>query len=95
MHGNEVVDYVAKLGSKSKIHGPEPFISIVSYASCFSAVKDWSTNRWKSMWNKRKDYLGMKESVGRTSSRITIHLLNLKRPQLNRVVQVLTGHCNL
>ena len=29
------------------------------------------------------------------SSRLTIRLLNLKRPQLNRVVQVLTGHCNL
>ena len=37
----------------------------------------------------------MKESVGWTSSRLTIRLLNLKRPQLNRAVQVLTGHCNL
>ena len=37
----------------------------------------------------------MKEPVGWTSSRLTIRLLNLKRPQLNRVVQVLTGHCNL
>ena len=37
----------------------------------------------------------MNESAGWTSSRLTIRLLNLKRPQLNRVVQVLTGHCNL
>ena len=37
----------------------------------------------------------MKESVGWTSSRLTIRLLNLKRPQLNGVVQALTGHCNL
>ena len=37
----------------------------------------------------------MKESVGWTSSRLTIRLLNLTRPQLNRVVQILTGHCNL
>ena len=37
----------------------------------------------------------MMESVGWTSSRLTIRLLNLKRPQLNRVAQVLTGHCNL
>ena len=34
-------------------------------------------------------------SVGWTSSRLTICLLNLNRLQLNRVVQVLTGHCNL
>ena len=32
----------------------------------------------------------MKEFVGWTSSRLTVHLLNLKRPQLNKVVQVVT-----
>ena len=37
----------------------------------------------------------MKESVDWMSSRLTIRLLNLKRSQLNRAVQVLTGHCNL
>ena len=37
----------------------------------------------------------MKESVSWTSSRLTIRLLNLDRPQLNRVVQVLTRHCHL
>ena len=94
VHGNEMADYVAESGSRSKIHGPESFIT-VSYASCVSTVKDWSTDRWKSMWNERKGCLRMKESVRWTSSRLTIRLLNLKRPQLNRVVQVLTGHCNL
>ena len=94
VHCNEVAHYVAKSGSKSKMHGPEPFIT-VPYASCVSTVKDWSRDRWKSMWNERKDCLRMKESVGYTSSRLTTHLLNLKRPQLNRVEQVLTGHCNL
>ena len=47
------------------------------------------------MWNKWKDCLRIKKSVGWTSSRLIIFLLNCKRPQLNRVVQVLTGHCNL
>ena len=37
----------------------------------------------------------MKESIGWTSSRLTIRLLILKRPQLDRVEQVFTGHCNL
>ena len=63
VHGIEVVDYVAKSGSKSKIHDPESFIT-VSYASCVSTIKDWSTDRCKSMWNKRKDCLRMKDSVG-------------------------------
>ena len=38
-HGNEVADYLAKSRSISKIHGPEPFIT-VPYASCISTVKD-------------------------------------------------------
>ena len=37
----------------------------------------------------------MKKSVGWTSSRLTIRLLNLIRSKLNRVAQVSTGHCNL
>ena len=76
------------------MHGPEPFITI-PYTSCVSTVKNWSTDRWKSMWNKLKECLRMKESVGWTSSRLTVCLLNLMRLQLNRVVQVLTGRCYL
>ena len=90
----DVGDNAAKLGSKSKMHGPERFIA-GSFASCVSSVKEWSTYRWKSMWNKRKDCLMMKESVGWTSLQLTIRLLNLKRLQLNKIEQVLTGHCNL
>ena len=46
--GNEVAHLVAKSGSESKMRGPEPFIT-VPYASCVSTVKDWSTDRLKSM----------------------------------------------
>ena len=56
VHGNEVADNVAKSGSKSKIHGPEPFIT-VPYASCVSTVRDWSTDRLKPTWNERKNPL--------------------------------------
>ena len=42
VHDNKVADYVAKSKSKSKIHGSEPFFT-VPYASCVSAVKNWST----------------------------------------------------
>ena len=90
----QIRHYLAKSGSKSKIHGPELFIT-VPYASCVSMVKEWYTDGRKSMWNKRKDCLRMNESVGWTSLRLTIRLLNLKRPQLNRAEQVLTGYRNL
>ena len=39
VHGNEVADHLPKSGSKSKMHGPEPCIT-VPYASCVSTVKD-------------------------------------------------------
>ena len=47
------------------------------------------------MLNERKDCLRIQESVGWTSSRLTIRLLNLTRPQSYRVVQVLTERCDL
>ena len=28
VHGNEMADYVAKSGSKSKMHGPEPSLTV-------------------------------------------------------------------
>ena len=67
VHGNEVADYVAKSESKSKIHGPERFITVL-YASCVSTVMDWSTDRWRSMWNERKNCLRLKEFVVSTNS---------------------------
>ena len=65
----------------------EPFIA-VPYTSCVSTVKDWFINRWISMWNKRKECLRVEDSVGWTSSLLTIRFLNLKRPQINRLMQV-------
>ena len=37
VYGNKVADFVAKSGSQSKIHGPEPYIT-VPYASCVNTV---------------------------------------------------------
>ena len=48
LHSNVVADYAAKPRSKSKIRSPKPFIT-VPLASCVSTVKDWSTDKWKSM----------------------------------------------
>ena len=47
VHGNEVADYVAKSGSRSKMHGPESF-GTVPYASSVGAIKDWSTDHRRS-----------------------------------------------
>ena len=94
IHGNEKVDKLAKAGSTLQMQGPEPFIT-VPHASLVSELKNWTTERWKSTWNKRKDCLRTKENVGWPSPRLCQRLLNLNRTQLNNVLQVLTGHCNL
>ena len=84
---NKVAVNVANSGSKSKMHNPEPFIA-VPHTNCVSTVKGRSTDRWKCIWNKRKHCLRMKESLDWTSLQLTIRLLSLKRPHLNKVVQV-------
>ena len=94
IQGNEKADILAKSGSALNCLGPEPFISI-PLASCRAAIKDWSVKRWKTSWIERKDCLRTKENVGWASPQLTHRLLRLKRPRINEVLQVLTGHCNL
>ena len=94
IHGNEMADDLAKSGSRMDVEGPEPFIK-VPYASCTGSLRDWTKARWKSSWTNRKDCMRTKENVGWASSRLAKRLLSLKRPHLNQVLQVLTGHCNL
>ena len=86
VQGTEVADYVAKSGSKSKTHGPKSFIA-VPYASWVSTVKDWCV---ESTEGPLED-----EGVCRLDVFSTNNMSPLKRPQLNRVEQVLTGLCNL
>ena len=94
IQSNEKADILAKLGSALNCSGPEPFLSI-PYASYRAAIKDWSVKRWKTSWIKRKDCLRTKENVGWASPQLTQRLLRFKRPRINKVLQVLTGHCNL
>ena len=88
------MDNLAKTGSTLNSHGPEPFAP-VPYASCTSEIRDWCLKRWKSSWLNKKDCLRTRRNVGWASPRLSQRLLSLKRPYLNQVMQVLTGHCNL
>ena len=94
IQGNEKADILAKSGSALNCSGAEPFISI-PYASCRAAIKDRSVKRWKTSWIERKDCVRTKENGGWALPQLTQRLLRLKRPRINEVLQVLTGHCNL
>ena len=52
VHGDEVADYVAKSGSKSKIHGPEPFIT-VPYSSVRRVFERGGGRRFRKFENKK------------------------------------------
>ena len=45
--------------------------------------------------NRTKGQLENKKNVGWASPQLTQRLLRLKRPRINKVLQVLTDHCNL
>ena len=94
IHGNENADILAKSGSALNCFGPEPFIPI-PYASCCAAVKEWRVKRWKTSSIERKHCQRTKKNVEWAPLFLTYRLLGLKRPRLNEVLQVLTGHCNL
>ena len=94
IQGNEKADILPISRSALNCLGPEPFISI-PYASCRAAIKDWSVKRWKTSWIERKESLKTEKNVEWASPQLTQRLLRLKRPRLNEMLQVLTGHCNL
>ena len=93
IQGNKKADILAKSGSALNCLGPDPFISI-PYVSCRAAIKNLSVKRWKTSWIERKGCLSTKKNVERASPQLTQRLLRLKRPRLNEMLQVLTGHCN-
>ena len=45
--------------------------------------------------DRTKGVLENKKNVGWASPQLTIRLLRFKRPRINKVLQVLTCHCNL
>ena len=94
IHGNEKADILAKPRSALNCLGPEPFIPI-PYASCCAAVKEWSVKRRKTSRIERKGCQRTKENVEWAPPFLTHRLLSLKRPRLNEVLQIITGHWNL
>ena len=94
IQGDGKADILAKSGSALNCLGPEPFIPL-PYASCRAIIKDWSVKRWRKSLIERKDCWRTKECVEWASPQLTQRLLSLKRPRLNELLQVLTGHCNL
>ena len=85
---------MAKSESTATVSDLEPFVAGPN-VSCKAEIREWFKKRWKTSWANCKDCLRTKEHVRWASPRLSQRLIGLSRRNLNQVLQVLTGHCNL
>ena len=92
--GNEEADMLAKKGAELVLVGPEPFLP-VSSAIFKKKTNNNLISKWNSIWNSLKSCRQTKLWMPVCSNKIEKALKNLSRQDLGRLVQFITGHCNL
>ena len=92
--GNELADKLAKAGATSITKGPEPFLPI-PYSYPKTKTKLILTKQWNSRWKTLNSCRQTKLWFECSSDKLSKHLTKLCRFDLGRLVQFITGHCNL
>ena len=92
--GNESADQYAKRGSEVAMYGPEPFLPV---PQSFIDVKILSktTQKWDKRWSKAKTCSQTKLWFESTTTKFSNFLNKASRIEVGRLVQFITGHCNL
>ena len=93
IQGNEAADALARAASHTPLLGPEPGIP-VSLSTLELCIKDWKLETFTSSWNS----IGIaRQSKNCISIRpaCTKYFLSLKKKNLKRLTDILTGHCSL
>ena len=92
--GNEEADRLAKAGSEMSMQGPEPFLPVPD--SYFKKITNTDLYAaWNSRWKKLKSCRQTKLFVKHCSNKTEKVLKEINRFDLGRLVQFITGHCNL
>ena len=92
--GNEVANQNAKTGSEVMVSGPEPFLPVPqSYID--SIISKKIQNKWSNRWKDIKTCRQTKKWFVTISSKIQDFLRKGSRIEIGRIVQFITGHCNL
>ena len=92
--GNEKADQLAKKGAEMAAMGPEPFLPIP--ASFWSnAIKGAFLDKWKDRWAGSSTARQTKLWFPKPDAKISLELKHLSRSDLGRLVQFITGHCNM
>lgn len=92
--GNEKADTLAGVGTSRSFIGPEPYFGI-SKTTRKSLINKWLTKQHQKTW---KNYDGARHTkiFCKTPSKdLSEKLLNLSRPNIKRIIEVITNHCGL
>ena len=94
--GNEKADpdQLAKKGAMLNTEGPEPFVPI-SKSIFKHHTKLKYDQKWKKRWKDSSQFRQTKLWFPEPSSKIHYNLGQITRPEASKMIQVLTGHCNL
>ena len=92
--GNEAADLYAKLGSETKVSGPEPFLP-VPQSFIDTKISDKIKQKWTKRWSKEKSCRQTKLWFETISTKFKAFLAKGSRIEVGRLVQFITGHCNL
>ena len=92
--GNEAADLYAKLGSESKASGPEPFLP-VPQSFITTKIVEKIKRKWTKRWTVEKSCRQTKLWFETISTKFKAFLAKGSRIEVGRLVQFITGHCNL
>ena len=92
--GNESADRNAKQGSELTEYGPEPFLPV---PQSFIDIKltNKVTKKWNKRWSKTDTCRQTKLWFESISTKFTAFIKKASRIEIGRLVQFITGHCNL
>ena len=92
--GNEAADQYAKVGSEVIAAGPEPFLPVPqSFIDAKINVK--INNTWNKRWKNMKACRQTKLWFKTITDKFKVFLRKGNRYEIGRLVQFITGHCNL
>ena len=90
-YGNEIADQLAKRGSQTPTHGPEPLVPI-SKALLKSAVLDSMTKEWNNRWQNRTDARQTAIFYPKIDLKKSSCLWRLSKDSIGKAVRALSGH---
>jgi len=92
--GNEFADYLAKQGTLRQSYGPEPMVP-VSKSTIKGHIQAYFKQIWNLRWKNEKTCRQTKIFISETGTEVTKGIINWNRTTINRMIQIITGHCVL